>query len=79
MTLGTSDPNWHLGGLAGAAPSLSDSQNVLASLTVLEILGDYRAGPETVGLDNVTLVQVPEPACLARLALSGAGLCARRR
>jgi hypothetical protein len=79
MTVGTSDPNWHLSSPAGAAPTLNDFQNVLGSLTVFEVLGDYRAGPETVGLDNVTLVQAPEPACLTLLAFSGVGLCARRR
>ena len=78
VTLGTADPNWHLAAINGAAPSQSDFQNVLGSLSVLEILGDYRSGTETVGLDNVTLVQAPEPACVAPLALWAVGLWARR-
>ena len=67
LTLAPSDPNWHLGSSTGPAPSLSDFQSVLSSLTTFKILADYHSGTETVGLDNVVL-QTPEPATLGLLA-----------
>jgi hypothetical protein len=82
LTFNTSDPNWHVGTPSGPAPVMSDFQNVLSSLTTLEILGDYHAGTETVGLDNVDLhvVPVPEPGCLGyAAALLVAGFVRRRR
>jgi hypothetical protein len=82
LTFNTSDPNWHLGTPTGAAPAMSDFQNVLSSLTALQILGDYHAGTETVGLDNVDLhiAPVPEPGCLSyAAALLVAPFLRRRR
>ena len=69
LVLNTRDPHWHLGTIAGPAPSQSDFQNVLSSLTELEILADYGNGAETVGLDNVVLHTVAEPSSLALLAI----------
>jgi hypothetical protein len=74
LTLNTSDPNWHLGTNLGPAPAQSDFQNVLSSLTLLEILADYHAGSETVGLDNVVLHTVPEPSSLALLVIAALAL-----
>ena len=55
IPISTTDPNWHLGTFNGAAPALSDFKNVLANLTKIEILGDYRTGTESNDLDNVLL------------------------
>lgn len=53
---------------------------VLGALSGLAIKGEFHNGvSETVGLDNITLAPVPEPASAALLAAGLAGLLARAR
>lgn len=68
-------PGWHLNSVTGAAPTQTQFQTVLTSLTSLSIRGEYISGADNGDLDNVFLntpsaVAVPEP---GSLALLGAG------
>lgn len=62
---------FHKGTLQGAVPTQAEFQAVLSSLTALRIRGEFVAGVvERTGLDNVVLVEVPEPATgIAALAV----------
>ncbi len=52
---------WSVGSFGGAAPTVSDFASVLANTTLLRLRGEYYAGvAETTGLDNVSLLAVPE-------------------
>jgi hypothetical protein len=50
-----------------------------SSTTAISLIGEYTAGGVYIGLDNVSVVAVPEPASLSLLTLGGLGLLARRR
>lgn len=54
---------WRLNNNSGAVVSESVLQSVLASLTGLWIRAEYRGGPETDKIDNVTMI--PEPGTYA--------------
>lgn len=64
----TEASGWKISSLGGSMPSQSQFNSVLSNITDIKIRGEYRSGPDTGSLDNVTLV--PEP---ASLVLIGAG------
>lgn len=67
---------WSVGSFGGVAASATDFADVLASVSLLRIRGEYYAGvAETTGLDNVVLSAVPEPSVWI---MSMAGLVAMR-
>jgi hypothetical protein len=73
-----SETGWHKVNLAGAEPTATEFQSVLASLTAVRIRGEYVAGVvESTGLDNVQMAAVPEPPTYA-LALCVAAACLMR-
>ena len=65
---------WHLGTLAGAAPTAAQFLGVLSNLTALQIRAEYQTGSDTGSLDNVVLATavtgpVPEPETYALMLL----------
>lgn len=72
----TESSGWMLG---GTAPTQSQFQAILGSVTSLEILGDFTAGNDTTTLDNVNLPTVPEPVGLGSVLIGGAFTVLGRR
>jgi hypothetical protein len=76
---------WHVGTLAGAAPTDTQFFDVMSSLTSLLIRAEYRTGADVGHLDNVVLqgsvVAIPEPdvAALLLVGLVGIGWKMSRR
>jgi hypothetical protein len=64
----TETSGWKVGSLSGSIPSQSQFSDVLSDITDIKIRGEYVSGPDTGGLDNVTVV--PE---LASLVFIGIG------
>ena len=65
---------WHLGTLAGAAPTAAQFLGVLSNLTALQIRAEYQTGADTGSLDNVFLATavagpIPEPETYALMLL----------
>lgn len=80
VPLSASASGWTKGTLGGAAPTATEFQTVLSSLTGLWLKGEYNdIGPtETTSLDDVLLVPEPSSALLVLLGV-GAAVCRRRR
>lgn len=85
-SVGLNPTGWRLGDyVGGSAPTISQFQSVLSSLSALYIDGDWRTAFETAGLDNVRMVEasheVPEPSTMLLLSLGGLTLTvlSRRR
>lgn len=73
------ETGWQISGPGGAAPTSAEFQSVLAGLSELEIRGEFFIGPDTTGLDNVSLVPEPgEWAMMAGVGLLGFSLWRRR-
>lgn len=56
----------------GVAPTASEFAGILANVTSLTLLADFRSGPETPGFDNIRLQAIPEPSAAAWLLGAGA-------
>lgn len=77
-----SGAGWTVGSFGAGAANAADFTDVLSSVSVFRIRGEYVAGViETTGLDNVVLSAVPEPEAWAMLigGLGVLGLRLRRR
>jgi Ca2+-binding RTX toxin-like protein len=55
----TDSAGWKVGSLSGAAATRADLEAVLGSLQALHIRGEFVVGPDTGGLDSVSLTAAP--------------------